>query len=376
MEHAPLPDDCDLDYHLLEPFIVVPNSCIDDISILPKLQELSDPAALWHTGTTPPPCHASLTHLPVLEPEVNLTSWDLSLLSQVSSDATCQALPSQPPQGPPHPQDAFHEAPILAPSHTLSQGLYGAQGFPQGAQGLPQGAQGLNQASQGLLQGSQPPWSLQQLSQALQDSSDVLQAPLEPRHEVPGSSLVPPSSQEVLRLPKAGVSGAGRAPASPARQRGFKRGRRASHSPREKLYQRKERFEDPVQEKKRIDAINSKKNRDRRAAELEELRLKVERYTQQRDNLLQEVQELRQRETDLLSQMTQMPASPAPPRASTPAHSPPAPTPGQPMAPFTPLTPPPIHPVTASPPPYHAQHITLPPPHLPCQALSRSPTRQ
>ncbi|XP_045134814.1 RNA-binding protein 33-like [Portunus trituberculatus] len=367
MDHILPSDDWDLDCLLQEAFISLPDTCTDDASSSrAKLQNLHHPATLHYPGATPPPGHSSPTPQLMLAPEVNLTSWHQLLPPQVSSDAASQAPPSLPLQDPSHTQDIFHQAHFaLAPPHTPSPGLYGAQS-------LPQASQGLNQAPQRVPQEPQSPW-------ALQDAPGMQQMPLGLGHEVPGDFPLPPSPVEVLRQSKAGVSGAGSAPASLARQGASRRGRRTSHTPREKLYQRTERFEDPVKEKKRQDAINSKKNRDRRAKELNDLRVKVDRFTKHRDNLLQEVHNLRQREANLLCQLDNAPTSPAHHRALSPAHPfppSPAPTPEQATTPFTPSTPSPLHPASASPPPYHAHHIILTSPHMPPTPPSAHPAEK
>lgn len=351
MDHVLQGDGWDLDCLLRDNFISVPDSCADD-SIMGKVHDSHDPATPRDLGATPPPCHASPTHHSMLPPEDDLGPWGPSLLTQLTAPHTLsQTLPRAKQAVPQTCQDLGQAA------HTSSmpQGAQAAWS-PQPVSQATQASQGLSQASQGMPQGAQGAWWLDPLSQALQDASSPRQASPELRHEVPSSSP----------KPVAGEAGGCRSPASPARPGASRRGRRVSQSPREKLYERKERFDDPVQEKKRIDAINSKKNRDRRAAELSELREKVERYTRHRDALLRDVQILRQREADLQRHLNHTPTH-------TPAQNPPTPpTAAHQHVDFQPLTPPPMGPVTASPPPpYHAHHITIIPPTPPTPSPGR-----
>lgn len=344
MAHVLQGDSWDLDCLLRDNIILVPDSCADD-SIMGKVHDSQDPAALRDLGATPPPCHTSPMHHSMLPSEDDLGPWGPSLLTQLTAPHTLSKELPRAKQAMPQACQGLGQA-----SHTTSQpqgaqAAWSPQPQSQATQAPAQASQGLSQASQGMPQGAQAAWWLDSLSQALLDVPSPRQASPELRHEVPGSS------------PKSVADEAGgcRSPASPARPGASRRGRRVSQSPREKLYERKERFDDPVQEKKRIDAINSKKNRDRRAAELSELREKVERYTRHRDTLLREVQALRQREADLQRHLNH-----------TPTHSPA-------QSPLTPPTPAHQHvPVTASPPPpYHAHHITIIPPTPPTPSPGR-----
>ncbi|XP_071513095.1 uncharacterized protein [Panulirus ornatus] len=66
-----------------------------------------------------------------------------------------------------------------------------------------------------------------------------------------------------------------------------------------KKYELKETLEDPVEEKKRLNAINSKKNRDSKKQQLAELDERVKKVTAERNKLEVEVQQLREREEEL-----------------------------------------------------------------------------
>merc|ERR1712121_224189 len=64
------------------------------------------------------------------------------------------------------------------------------------------------------------------------------------------------------------------------------RGRKGDASPKPKLYERDEPLSDPEEEKKRMNAINAKKNRDRQKNKLQELETTVSTLTTERDSLL------------------------------------------------------------------------------------------
>ncbi|KAG7155840.1 uncharacterized protein LOC121854452 [Homarus americanus] len=70
-----------------------------------------------------------------------------------------------------------------------------------------------------------------------------------------------------------------------------------------KIYEREDPFEDPVAEKRRQNAINAKKNRDNKKKLLEDLDDKVAAVTRERDDLEQEVKQLRQREQELRQEL-------------------------------------------------------------------------
>lgn len=70
-----------------------------------------------------------------------------------------------------------------------------------------------------------------------------------------------------------------------------------------KVYEREDPFEDLAAEKRRLNAINAKKNRDCKKKMLEELDEKVKAVTQERDKLEQEVQELRDKEQQLRNEL-------------------------------------------------------------------------
>lgn len=70
-----------------------------------------------------------------------------------------------------------------------------------------------------------------------------------------------------------------------------------------KKYEMTEELCDPAEEKKRLNAINAKKNRDRKKDKLKELGDKVEAVTKERDTLLKEVEELKRRERQLREQL-------------------------------------------------------------------------
>jgi len=78
------------------------------------------------------------------------------------------------------------------------------------------------------------------------------------------------------------------APVSPAavdnREGGGKAPRRR-RDPKPKLYQRDEPLSDPEEEKKRLNAINAKKNRDKQKNRLQELEILVKSLTDERDAL-------------------------------------------------------------------------------------------
>lgn len=72
---------------------------------------------------------------------------------------------------------------------------------------------------------------------------------------------------------------------------------------KDKIYEITEQFEDPVLEKKRLNAINAKKNRDRKKNMLRELGDKVSLVTKERDELRKEVLKLKEREHALRQQL-------------------------------------------------------------------------
>merc|ERR1711942_415321 len=63
------------------------------------------------------------------------------------------------------------------------------------------------------------------------------------------------------------------------------RGRKGEAAPKPKLYQREEPLEDPEAEKKRLNAINAKKNRDKNKNRMNELESQVAALTAEREAL-------------------------------------------------------------------------------------------
>lgn len=98
------------------------------------------------------------------------------------------------------------------------------------------------------------------------------------------------------------VRGSGRARRNSGGQTRSTSRKRKSRERKTKLYERQEPFEDPNKEKKRQDAINSKKNRDKKKEQLEDLRNKVSRVLAEKDKLKEELEELRKREAELQNQ--------------------------------------------------------------------------
>merc|ERR1712212_552319 len=78
-----------------------------------------------------------------------------------------------------------------------------------------------------------------------------------------------PESQDTRK------SGGGKAP----------RGRKGEAAPKPKLYELEEPLSDPEEEKKRQNAINAKKNRDKQKNKLQELQNQVNTLTTERDSL-------------------------------------------------------------------------------------------
>ncbi|KAK8754502.1 hypothetical protein OTU49_016511 [Cherax quadricarinatus] len=70
-----------------------------------------------------------------------------------------------------------------------------------------------------------------------------------------------------------------------------------------KVYEREDPFEDPAEERRRLNAINAKKNRDYKKKALQELDEKVQAVTQEKDKLEKEVEELKQREQQLREEL-------------------------------------------------------------------------
>lgn len=97
-------------------------------------------------------------------------------------------------------------------------------------------------------------------------------------------------------------------PDSPSSSPDGRKARRPPKSKRNKLYEQTEKLDDPILEKRRLDAINSKKNRDRRKESLTQLRQQVEEFTAQRNKLQQDVEYMRQREAQLQQQLRAGPA--------------------------------------------------------------------
>ncbi|XP_050739962.1 LIM domain-binding protein 3-like [Eriocheir sinensis] len=213
-----------------------------------------------------------------------------------------QAWPTH--QGPPGGAAGLEEAlPDFTPWLEDFQGLQVCQGEPK----LLHESQGVPQVSQCVLQMPQcvpqVPLGLQGVPLGLQESQgvpyfqqvcqDVPQVPQGPHGALqvgqgePLESQQSPASQE----------------GSPEGAVGPRRARRAPRPRRSKLYEREEPFEDPQQEKRRRDAINSKKNRDASKAKMTDLRRRVDAAATLRDNLRREVAALRQRETQLLAQL-------------------------------------------------------------------------
>jgi len=63
------------------------------------------------------------------------------------------------------------------------------------------------------------------------------------------------------------------------------RGRKGDASPKPKLYEREEPLSDPEEEKKRLNAINAKKNRDKNKNRMQDLESQVANLTSERDSL-------------------------------------------------------------------------------------------
>lgn len=140
----------------------------------------------------------------------------------------------------------------------------------------------------------------------LQDNtSAVLTSPEEVVDSLSPSPLVPNKNRGgETRQPKRGnrkrqqteeEAAAGTAQVKPAPKR-----RRPK---KEKKYEITKPIEDPDEEKKRLNAINAKKNRDKKKDLLKELSEKVLAVAKERDNLLQEVESLKQREASLRKQL-------------------------------------------------------------------------
>lgn len=151
--------------------------------------------------------------------------------------------------------------------------------------------------------------------------SELLGSQVVPQ-QAPGNSNLPPSVLGVPNMsllvsdvpslpplpepslvPATGCQAAGRSTEA------SRRGRRARREPCQKLYDVQEPFDDPVQEKKRQDAINSKKNRERKKKEMEDLRRRVEEAKNRRDTLRKEVAALRIREAELMARLRSQPAT-------------------------------------------------------------------
>ncbi|KAK3871924.1 hypothetical protein Pcinc_022961 [Petrolisthes cinctipes] len=78
--------------------------------------------------------------------------------------------------------------------------------------------------------------------------------------------------------------------------------RRRSREKKVKLYERDQPFADPKKEKKRLDAINSKRNRDKKKSLMDELKEKVTKVLEERDEIKKELETLRKREARLQNQ--------------------------------------------------------------------------
>jgi len=87
--------------------------------------------------------------------------------------------------------------------------------------------------------------------------------------------LVPATLNTQVELQDTRTSAGGKAP----------RGRKGEAAPKPKLYQREEPLSDPEAEKKRQNAINAKKNRDKQKNKMQELEAQVTSLTSERDSL-------------------------------------------------------------------------------------------
>jgi len=87
--------------------------------------------------------------------------------------------------------------------------------------------------------------------------------------------LVPATLNTQVELQDTRTSAGGKAP----------RGRKGETAPKPKLYQREEPLSDPEAEKKRQNAINAKKNRDKQKNKMQELEAQVTALTSERDSL-------------------------------------------------------------------------------------------
>ncbi|KAK7071319.1 hypothetical protein SK128_000225 [Halocaridina rubra] len=81
-----------------------------------------------------------------------------------------------------------------------------------------------------------------------------------------------------------------------------KKRRRRNRPRKEKVYEISEPLQDPLKEKQRLNAINAKKNRDKKRDQLKNLDFRVKTVTRERDLLRAEVEMLRKRENELRRQ--------------------------------------------------------------------------
>lgn len=132
-----------------------------------------------------------------------------------------------------------------------------------------------------------------------------LAKPFKPQH--PGLQPPPLANPRLLGLDAAAAAAcpvplADLQATGPQGETSLQDGRRAQCSGRPWMYQRKEPYEDPVQEKRRRNAINAKKNREADKVRREELRRLLAVASEALNKLRREVAELRRREATLLGE--------------------------------------------------------------------------
>ncbi|XP_068219922.1 uncharacterized protein [Palaemon carinicauda] len=119
-------------------------------------------------------------------------------------------------------------------------------------------------------------------------SPGISGAPVE--SEIPCGSDASPMSIEQPNTPSPSPAKTG-----PTKPRTYRRQR----VKKPKKYEIMEELVDPLEEKKRLNAINAKKNRDRKKDKLKDLGERVDAVTRERDMLRKEVEELKKREKQL-----------------------------------------------------------------------------
>ncbi|KAG0720311.1 hypothetical protein GWK47_006855 [Chionoecetes opilio] len=273
----------------------------------PLVPELCPPEATSWGAASPPLAHSGPQEAWSLAHSGPQEAWSLAHMSHALQDT--QVLLNLHPQA--RPQELpHHAAPQQQAAPQQPQALH--QELPASPQAfppcLPHAPRQQQQAVHGDHQGPAP------LPAPSPMDAGYFPAPSPLQEACP---FPPPSALQDGCHPSPLKAGGRLTPCSPRPAgAGARRGRRASRERRPRLYERTEQYPDQLAEKRRLDAINSKKNREARKVKMSSLRRQVVEYTATRDQLHEQVEALRRREADLLTQLTPNALTPTQPPAA------------------------------------------------------------